>query len=87
MLLCEPDNHILFIDFEYASYNYRTFDIGNYFAESQYDYSVDRPPFFKTSNDIVNMDDVRDFIKYYSIASLADKDFDIERLVNDEAYL
>jgi len=33
------------------------------------------------------MDDVRDFIKYYSIASVADKDFDVDRIVLDELYL
>jgi choline/ethanolamine kinase len=34
------------IDFEYASYNYRGFDIGNHFCEWCYDYTVSTPPYF-----------------------------------------
>ncbi len=34
ILICEPGKVIKFIDFEYSCYNFRTFDIGNYFVES-----------------------------------------------------
>ncbi|XP_027017282.1 choline kinase alpha isoform X1 [Tachysurus fulvidraco] len=37
---------LMLIDFEYSSYNYRGFDIGNFFCEWMYDYNCDTPPFF-----------------------------------------
>ncbi|XP_028306019.1 choline kinase alpha isoform X2 [Gouania willdenowi] len=42
------DKHkLMLIDFEYSSYNYRGFDIGNHFCEWMYDYNNDEFPFFK----------------------------------------
>lgn len=38
---------LMLIDFEYSSYNYRGFDIGNHFCEWMYDYNCDEVPFFK----------------------------------------
>ncbi|XP_055011265.1 choline kinase alpha isoform X2 [Boleophthalmus pectinirostris] len=38
---------LMLIDFEYSSYNYRGFDIGNHFCEWMYDYNCDEFPFFK----------------------------------------
>ncbi|XP_051889642.1 choline/ethanolamine kinase isoform X1 [Pristis pectinata] len=40
---------LMLIDFEYSSYNYRGFDIGNHFCEWMYDYTYDQWPFFKAS--------------------------------------
>uniref|UniRef100_A0A3Q3XHB6 Ethanolamine kinase n=1 Tax=Mola mola TaxID=94237 RepID=A0A3Q3XHB6_MOLML len=40
---------LMLIDFEYSSYNYRGFDIGNYFCEWMYDYNCDVFPFFKVN--------------------------------------
>ncbi|XP_028651909.1 choline kinase alpha [Erpetoichthys calabaricus] len=40
---------LMLIDFEYSSYNYRGFDIGNHFCEWMYDYTYDKFPFFKAS--------------------------------------
>nr|XP_034492770.1 choline kinase alpha isoform X4 [Marmota flaviventris] len=37
---------LMLIDFEYSSYNYRGFDIGNHFCEWMYDYSYETYPFF-----------------------------------------
>ncbi|XP_073785310.1 choline kinase alpha isoform X3 [Danio rerio] len=37
---------LMLIDFEYSSYNYRGFDIGNFFCEWTYDYTYDKFPFF-----------------------------------------
>ncbi|XP_032775723.1 choline/ethanolamine kinase [Strigops habroptila] len=38
---------LMLIDFEYSSYNYRGFDIGNHFCEWIYDYTHHSWPFFK----------------------------------------
>ncbi|XP_039923029.1 choline kinase alpha isoform X2 [Hirundo rustica] len=43
------DQKLMLIDFEYSSYNYRGFDIGNHFCEWMYDYSYEKYPFFKAS--------------------------------------
>ncbi|KAM9377801.1 choline kinase alpha [Pholidichthys leucotaenia] len=40
---------LMLIDFEYSSYNYRGFDIGNHFCEWMYDYNCEEFPFFKVS--------------------------------------
>uniref|UniRef100_A0A8C9S4S2 Ethanolamine kinase n=1 Tax=Scleropages formosus TaxID=113540 RepID=A0A8C9S4S2_SCLFO len=41
---------LMLIDFEYSSYNYRGFDIGNHFCEWMYDYTYDNFPFFKANS-------------------------------------
>ncbi|KAI6176974.1 hypothetical protein M3Y97_00856800 [Aphelenchoides bicaudatus] len=38
---------LVFIDFEYASFNYRGFDFGNHFVEYTLCYDVDEPPYYK----------------------------------------
>lgn len=38
---------LLISDFEYCSYNYRSFDIANHFAEWAYDYTCRTHPFYK----------------------------------------
>ncbi|XP_076849333.1 choline/ethanolamine kinase [Brachyhypopomus gauderio] len=40
---------LMLIDFEYSSYNYRGFDLGNHFCEWVYDYTYDQWPFFKAN--------------------------------------
>ncbi|XP_073514487.1 choline kinase alpha-like [Phyllobates terribilis] len=45
---CEKQK-LMLIDFEYSSYNYRGFDIGNHFCEWMYDYTHEKFPFFKAN--------------------------------------
>ncbi|XP_006860898.1 PREDICTED: choline kinase alpha isoform X2 [Chrysochloris asiatica] len=40
---------LMLIDFEYSSYNYRGFDIGNHFCEWMYDYTYETYPFFRAN--------------------------------------
>ncbi|KAM4671071.1 choline/ethanolamine kinase isoform 4-T4 [Amazona ochrocephala] len=51
LLLAEREasssDKLMLIDFEYSSYNYRGFDIGNHFCEWTYDYTHHSWPFFK----------------------------------------
>ncbi|XP_070646804.1 choline/ethanolamine kinase isoform X3 [Bos indicus] len=49
LLLSEPKNtdSLMLVDFEYSSYNYRGFDIGNHFCEWVYDYTHEEWPFYK----------------------------------------
>ncbi|XP_023590279.1 choline/ethanolamine kinase isoform X1 [Trichechus manatus latirostris] len=48
LLLSEPENadNLMLVDFEYSSYNYRGFDIGNHFCEWVYDYTHEEWPFY-----------------------------------------
>ncbi|CAI2350507.1 unnamed protein product [Caenorhabditis sp. 36 PRJEB53466] len=41
------DDPLSLIDFEYCSYNYRGFDLGNHFCEYGYDYNESEPPYYK----------------------------------------
>lgn len=43
------EQKLMLIDFEYSSYNYRGFDIGNHFCEWMYDYNCEEYPFFKVN--------------------------------------
>ncbi|XP_065489360.1 choline/ethanolamine kinase [Caloenas nicobarica] len=45
----DSSDKLMLIDFEYSSYNYRGFDIGNHFCEWVYNYTHDSWPFFKAS--------------------------------------
>lgn len=46
VLIKQPSGEYVFIDYEYASYNYAIFDIANYFNESTLNYDVSEPPYF-----------------------------------------
>lgn len=50
ILVCEDaplkDDRLIFIDYEYCSYNYRGFDLANHFCEWCYDYANPDPPQF-----------------------------------------
>lgn len=83
VLILEEDSSIKFIDFEYSQYNLRSFDIANYFNESQYDYSVSVEPFFAVSEESVDLSDYSDFVKHYVLAYLLTKhkiSFDSKKL-------
>ncbi|MGH0162371.1 UNVERIFIED_CONTAM: hypothetical protein FKN15_071914 [Acipenser sinensis] len=53
LMLADQDHSskekLMLIDFEYSSYNYRGFDIGNHFCEWIYDYTYNQWPFFKAT--------------------------------------
>lgn len=42
----DDDAKLVLIDFEYCSYNYRSFDLANHFLEWVYDYTEPAPPFY-----------------------------------------
>ncbi|CAG8652763.1 1994_t:CDS:2 [Acaulospora morrowiae] len=44
--LADESNQLVVVDFEYAGYNYRGFDIGNHFCEWSYDYNGPEPHVF-----------------------------------------
>ncbi|XP_039617443.1 choline/ethanolamine kinase [Polypterus senegalus] len=57
---------LMLIDFEYSSYNYRGFDIGNHFCEWVYDYTYNQWPFFKANlENYPNRQQQLHFIRHY----------------------
>lgn len=61
---------LMLIDFEYSSYNYRGFDIGNHFCEWVYDYTYCKWPFYKASlENYPNREQQLHFIQHYLKAS------------------
>ncbi|RXN01955.1 Choline kinase alpha, partial [Acipenser ruthenus] len=72
---------LMFIDFEYSSYNYRGFDIGNHFCEWMYDYTYDKFPFFKANfKNYPTKTQQLHFIASY----LAESDAGFENLSNED---
>lgn len=49
MLKLEKTNELVIVDFEYAGYNPRGFDIANHFCEWTYDYHSEQPASMDTS--------------------------------------
>ncbi|XP_034372242.1 choline/ethanolamine kinase isoform X4 [Arvicanthis niloticus] len=68
LLLSEPnsDDNLMLVDFEYSSYNYRGFDIGNHFCEWVYDYTYEEWPFYKARpTDYPTREQQLRFIRHY----------------------
>lgn len=60
------EDHIVFIDFEFCSYNYRGFDLGNHFVERMFDYSnPEWPHFYVYKNEYPDDDLKQYFIEQY----------------------
>ncbi|EJD73747.1 hypothetical protein LOAG_18849, partial [Loa loa] len=58
----ENEDPISPIDFEYASYNYRGFEFGNYICEHTLDYGNDKPPFYWVKQDRIPSDEQLHFL-------------------------
>ncbi|KJH41484.1 Choline/ethanolamine kinase [Dictyocaulus viviparus] len=57
---------LVLIDFEYCSYNYRGFDLGNHFCEYGYDYNCDEAPYYKIYNEMFQViHEKRSFCRAY----------------------
>lgn len=60
------EDKLVFIDFEYCSYNYRGFDIANHFCEWCYDYTEPTFPHFTSKyEDYPSFDQQRHFVRAY----------------------
>ncbi|XP_074083262.1 choline/ethanolamine kinase isoform X2 [Macrotis lagotis] len=66
LLLSDQEPSLMLIDFEYSSYNYRGFDIGNHFCEWIFDYTYNEPPYFlMNSENYPNREQQLHFIRNY----------------------
>lgn len=85
------DERIVLIDFEYCSYNHRTFDIANHLSEWCFDYTGDEYPHFTASLDrFPSEEKQRQFVKNYlnelerDIATGKQVVYDDENVLNDK---
>ena len=62
-----------FIDFEYSCPNLRSFDIGNFMVETQFNYDVKEDPYFTVEAGEVDVAVVHDMLRYYAAQFLSDK--------------
>ena len=65
------NNAIIFIDFEYCSYNFRGYDIGNFLIERTFDYNYEKPPyFFHDFKNYPEEDFIKEFATFYTFFDL-----------------
>jgi len=89
-VLVIEEKDMVFIDYEYSSYNYRGYDIANYLNEAIIDYTIPETPFFKVREEIgFSQEDMADMIFHYVVFSNAkelglDKDAIQELLTENE---
>ena len=73
LIFRKHDKKLFFIDFDYSCYNYRGYDIANFFNEFSFDYSHKEPPFYtyKEPNEATHKAK-RQFLRYYLVFSSTD---------------
>ncbi|CAN9499218.1 unnamed protein product [Ophioblennius macclurei] len=75
---------LMLIDFEYSSYNYRGFDLGNHFCEWVYDYTYNEWPFFKaTPENYPTREQQLLFIRSYLAENKSDTNVDQRQMEED----
>ncbi|XP_066448328.1 choline/ethanolamine kinase isoform X2 [Eleutherodactylus coqui] len=88
VVFCHNDvqeDKLMLIDFEYSSYNYRGFDIGNHFCEWVYNYHHDEWPFYKAQlSDYPTREQQLHFFRSYLMESCPELGED-ERCVQEAA--
>jgi thiamine kinase-like enzyme len=88
ILALNRSEKLVLIDYEYGCYNYRGYDIANFFNEATLDYTLPEYPYFTLDqNKYPSQDDLMDFIKYYLFFSKFDnKSVDVVKAMNDNEY-
>lgn len=62
----EGVDKVVLIDFEYAGYNYRAYDIANFFNETTFDYSnIEAPFFFHSMKNYPDDNKIKEFAAFY----------------------
>jgi thiamine kinase-like enzyme len=66
VLITEGKENVMFIDYEYASYNFRGYDIGNMYKEATFDYHYTQTPYFQVLDcNFPEEEELKDFLRYY----------------------
>jgi len=70
ILIKKDSNEIVLIDYEYAAYNFRGFDLGNLFKEATFDFTHPEPPFFQiVYSYFPSIDELKESLQYYLVFS------------------
>ena len=88
ILVLDKTQKIVLIDYEYSSYNYRGYDIANFFNESIIDYNNPNYPYYTIDTTKYPSDyDLIDFVKYYLFFfKFSEKQYDEILALNDDDY-
>lgn len=80
----DETNDLCFIDYEYGSYNFRGYDIGNHFCERSINYNIEEYPHFKINpSDYPSQEEQREFLYSYLTEYYKQKGIDTEVTEND----
>ena len=64
--MLKKNHKLMLIDYEYADYNYRAYDIANVFNESMFDYHYPNEPYYAfDASKYPDEEQLLDFIRYY----------------------
>jgi len=88
ILVLAKDQTLTLIDFEYSDYNYRAYDIANFFNETMFEYDTAEHPHYNVDESKYPSDrDLKDFIKYYLFfGKYTDDEIDLKSALNDDSY-
>jgi len=83
ILLLNKVESLIFIDYEYAGFNYRGYDIANLFNESTISYeNPEYPYYYIKEKDFPSEKELKDFVKYYLIFLKIDNgNLDYDKLI------
>lgn len=84
ILVRNSNGQTAFIDYEYSGYNFRGYDIANYFNESLFDYEVEEPPYYHVSPQLPSMPRIRRFIEYYVLSGKMEMKDLVKSLGNEQ---
>jgi choline/ethanolamine kinase len=87
VLCLKKDKRLMLIDYEYSSYNYRGYDIANFFNESMFEYlNADHPIFVINEEKFPEKEELISFIKYYLFfyRFQMTRGIELDAIMNDE---
>jgi len=88
ILMLEKSEKLILIDYEYSTYNYRGYDIANFFNEATISYTNPEYPFYTLDLEKYPcQEDLRDFVKHYLFFFKFDgTKIDEVKALNDDEY-
>lgn len=88
VLQLAEDHSFILIDFEYSDYNYRGFDIANFFNEAIFEYdTAEHPHYTVDESKYPNDRELSDFCKYYLFfTKYGGEEYDLQSILKNDNY-